>query len=400
MEIAGYLAASLIGLSLGLIGGGGSILTVPVLVYLFGETASQATAYSLFIVGLTALIGSFSFMRKGQVDFRTALVFGPPSILAVYLVRGYVVPNIPKHLFSVGSFEVTRDKGILFLFAIMMVATAFSMIRSRAGSDDSAPVAPRFDYLKIMVEGLVVGAVTGLVGGGGGFLIIPALVLLAKLPMKIAVGTSLLIIAAKSLLGFIGDVQTNSSLDWGLLGSVSALAVLGILVGSALSARISGAKLKPAFGYFVLVMGAFMIGRELLVTPASASAHLPYSPHQPEQTQTNPNQSQTMTYKNINPKQLQERLAASPNLVLLDVRESEERDISKLPNDVHIPMGEIQSRLEELDPNAEIVVYCRTGNRSGSVAQYMAQLGFKNVSNLAGGINLWSKQVDPTVPTY
>jgi uncharacterized membrane protein YfcA/rhodanese-related sulfurtransferase len=392
MEIAGYLAASVIGLSLGLIGGGGSILTVPVLVYLFGETASQATAYSLFIVGLTALIGSFSFMRKGQVDFRTALVFGPPSILAVYLVRGYVVPNIPKHLFSVGSFEVTRDKGILFLFAIMMVATAFSMIRSRAGSDDSAPVAPRFDYLKIMVEGLVVGAVTGLVGAGGGFLIIPALVLLAKLPMKIAVGTSLLIIAAKSLLGFIGDVQTNSSLDWGLLGSVSALAVLGILVGSALSARISGAKLKPAFGYFVLVMGAFMIGRELLVTPASAA---------PAATNAQSvSQSKPMTYKNINPKQLQERLAASPDLVLLDVREAGERDISKLNNDVHIPMGELQARLKELDPNSEIVVYCRTGNRSGSVAQYMAQMGYKNVSNLAGGINLWAKQIDPSLRTY
>ena len=395
MEIAGYLAASVIGLSLGLIGGGGSILTVPVLVYLFGETASQATAYSLFIVGLTALIGSFSFMRKGQVDFRTALVFGPPSILAVYLVRGYVVPNIPKHLFSVGSFEVTRDKGILFLFAIMMVATAFSMIRSRAGSDDSAPAAPRFDYLKIMVEGLVVGAVTGLVGAGGGFLIIPALVLLAKLPMKIAVGTSLLIIAAKSLLGFIGDVQTNSSLDWGLLGSVSALAVLGILVGSALSARISGAKLKPAFGYFVLVMGAFMIGRELLVTPASAA---PSATNSQSQSQLKPMTSNT--YKNINPKQLQERLAASPNLVLLDVREAEERDISKLNNDVHIPMGELQARLKELDPNSEIVVYCRTGNRSGSVAQYMAQMGYKNVSNLAGGINLWAKQIDPSLRTY
>ncbi len=269
MEILGYLAAVVIGISLGLIGGGGSILTVPVLVYLFGVGGTEATGYSLFIVGLTALIGSFAYMKKGQVDFRTAAVFGVPSILAVYLVRGYVMPGIPANLGSLGSLAVTRDKALLVLFGALMLATAFSMIRAKSSpEEDEAPVQPEYKYGKILIEGVLVGGVTGLVGAGGGFLIIPALVLLAKLPMKRAVGTSLLIIAAKSLIGFTGDIQANSHIQWHLLLTVAGLATVGILLGSMLGQRISGAKLKPAFGWFVLVMGLFMVGKEV-ATPAS-----------------------------------------------------------------------------------------------------------------------------------
>jgi uncharacterized membrane protein YfcA len=268
MEILGYLAAVVIGISLGLIGGGGSILTVPVLVYLFGVGATEATAYSLFIVGLTALIGSFAFMKKRQVDFRTAAVFGVPSILAVYLVRGYVMPIIPANLGPLGSLDITRDKALLVLFGALMLATAFSMIRAKSTpEEDETPVQPEFKYGKILLEGLLVGSVTGLVGAGGGFLIIPALVLLAKLPMKRAVGTSLLIIAAKSLIGFTGDLQTNPHIQWPLLLTVAGLATVGIIIGSLLGQRISGAKLKPAFGWFVLVMGLFMVGKEV-ATPA------------------------------------------------------------------------------------------------------------------------------------
>lgn len=266
MEIIGYIGAIIMGLSLGLIGGGGSILTVPILVYLFHVDAVLATAYSLFIVGLTSLIGSGSHMRLGNIHWRTAIVFGIPSILAVYATRAWLVPALPDPLFSVGATPVTKALGMLIFFALLMVAAAYSMIRKPKvplGPDERAEVAITFNYPLILAEGVIVGTITGLVGAGGGFLIIPALVLLAKLPMKQAVGTSLIIIAAKSLLGFLGDLKGDEFIDWGFLGIFSAVAIGGILLGSMLSKRISNEKLKPAFGWFVLVMGMYIIGREL-----------------------------------------------------------------------------------------------------------------------------------------
>ncbi|MBK9177217.1 MAG: sulfite exporter TauE/SafE family protein [Flavobacteriales bacterium] len=266
MEILGYLGAILMGLSLGLIGGGGSILTVPILVYLFQVDPVLATAYSLFIVGLTSLIGSGSHMRLGNIHWRTAIVFGIPSILAVYATRAWLMPALSDPLFSVGDTPVSKALGILVFFAMIMVAAAYSMIKKQKvplGPSERADEAIKFNYPLILGEGIVVGVLTGIVGAGGGFLIIPALVLLAKLPMKQAVGTSLIIIAAKSLIGFTGDLKGGEFIDWRFLGLFSAVAIAGILLGSALSKRIPNEKLKPAFGWFVLAMGVYIIGREL-----------------------------------------------------------------------------------------------------------------------------------------
>lgn len=263
MEILGYIGAIVMGLSLGLIGGGGSILTVPILVYLFSVDAVLATAYSLFIVGLTSLIGSFSHMRMGNIHWLTAIVFGIPSILAVYATRAFLVPALPDPLFTVGGLVVSKSLGMLILFALLMVAAAYSMIRTpkaKAGGTDPGQV--KFNYPLILVEGAVVGTITGLVGAGGGFLIIPALVLLAKLPMKQAVGTSLIIIAAKSLIGFTGDLKGDMLIDWNFLLVFSSIAVSGIITGSMLSKRIPNEKLKPAFGWFVLIMGVYIIAKE------------------------------------------------------------------------------------------------------------------------------------------
>ena len=264
MEIAGYIASLIIGVSLGLIGGGGSILTVPVLVYLFGINPVLATAYSLFIVGSTSLVGTIPKYRDGMVNLKTAGIFGVPSIIAVYATRKWIVPAIPQDLFSIGDFAITKPVMMMLLFAVLMAFASVSMIRDKNGVSDEPDAPQKFNYPLIIIEGLIVGTLTGLVGAGGGFLIIPALVLLSKLPMKQAVGTSLMIIAMKSLIGFLGDLS-HTAMDWKLLISVTALAIIGIFIGNGLSRKIDAKKLKKGFGWFVLVMGIYIIIKELFI---------------------------------------------------------------------------------------------------------------------------------------
>jgi len=261
-SILGFIGALLIGVVLGLIGGGGSILTVPVLVYLLSINPVTATAYSLFVVGVSALVGAVRNMQKGLVDFKTAIVFAIPAFIAVYSTRKFIVPAIPDELFEVGNFMVTKNIAIMVFFAIIMVVAAISMMKSKRG-DVPEDSEVSYNYPLIIIEGVVVGLLTGIVGAGGGFLIIPALVLLAKLPMKKAVATSLLIIAIKSLIGFIGDVE-NLEIDWTFLLSFSAVSVVGIFLGIFLNKFIDGKKLKKGFGWFVLIMGIYIIGKELL----------------------------------------------------------------------------------------------------------------------------------------
>jgi uncharacterized membrane protein YfcA len=264
MEILGYVSSALIGISLGLIGGGGSILTVPVLVYLFGINAVEATAYSLFIVGATSFVGTIPKYKQGVVNLKTGIIFGLPSIIAVYLTRKFLVPAIPNTVLTIGDFELTKTLLMMLLFAVLMVFASVSMIRDKKTSFQSKSTSQSFNYPMIIAEGLIVGALTGLVGAGGGFLIIPALVLFTGLPMKEAVGTSLMIIAAKSLIGFTGDLG-HFTMNWSLLISVSAIAIAGIFIGNHLSTKIDGAKLKKGFGWFVLIMGIYIITKELFI---------------------------------------------------------------------------------------------------------------------------------------
>ncbi|MEY3946688.1 MAG: hypothetical protein RJB03_1394 [Bacteroidota bacterium] len=263
MEIIGYLASLIIGLSLGLIGGGGSILTVPVLVYLFGIDPVLATAYSLFIVGSTSLVGALPKYKNGEINIKTAIIFGIPSILAVYATRAFIVPAIPSTIINLGSWTLTKPLLMMMIFAVLMVFASVSMIRSKDNKkQDQGPQV--FNYPMILLEGAIVGILTGLVGAGGGFLIIPALVLFSKLPMKQAIGTSLLIIAAKSLVGFTGDLG-KQTMDWTLLLSVTALAIVGIFIGNALGKKVSAESLKKGFGWFVLIMGIYIIIKELFL---------------------------------------------------------------------------------------------------------------------------------------
>lgn len=265
LTILGYAGALLIGISLGLIGGGGSILTVPILVYLLNVDPVQATGMSLFVVGLTSLVGSYSYFKKSLLDYRTSAVFALPALLAVYGTRKFIIPLIPDTLFEAQNFVLGKGMLLMFIFAALMVGTSVSMIRQKKAPELSVEEAKSsFNWPLILVEGAVVGALTGLVGAGGGFLIIPALVLIGRLPMKLAVGTSLLIIAIKSLIGFLGDLGNEYTLNWGLILPFTAIAISGIFGGSFLSNYLSGQKLKPAFGWFVLIMAFYIIYREVL----------------------------------------------------------------------------------------------------------------------------------------
>lgn len=264
MEIIGYITSIAIGLSLGLIGGGGSILTLPVLVYFFGVSPTLATAYSLFIVGFTSFIGVIPKYKQGFVCIRTSILFGIPSIIAVFATRKYLVPAIPEQVVSIGSFNLEKPMLLMLLFSILMLVASIGMIRSKT-KETKEKKAEKTNYILIILEGIIVGVLTGMVGAGGGFLVIPALVMLGGLSMKKAIGTSLLIIALKSLIGFLGDVSQESQvIDWQLLLTVTGLAVIGIFIGSKLSNKIEGDRLKKSFGWFVLVMGVFIFLKELL----------------------------------------------------------------------------------------------------------------------------------------
>lgn len=260
MEILGYFASIFMGLSLGLIGGGGSILTVPILVYLFNTNPLSATTYSLFIVGSTALVGGVFYFKKGEVDFKTGFIFAIPSFIGVYLTRAFVIPVLPDPVFRLNDLEFSKSFLIMFIFSALMVTASISMIRTK-----TTPTTQKLDlnpFQKILLigfEGLLVGAVTGFVGAGGGFLIIPALVILVGLPMKIAVGTSLFIIAAKSLIGFVGDLQHHAEINWSLITNVTLIAVTGLFIGVYFSKKFSEVRLKKGFGYFVLIMGTFIL---------------------------------------------------------------------------------------------------------------------------------------------
>lgn len=261
MEIAGYIASLFIGVSLGLIGGGGSILTIPVLVYLFSISPTIAISYSLFIVGITSLVGAYNSYCKGLVSFRTVLLFGSSSITTVFLVRRFIIPIIPDVFFKIGSFNVTHALFVMVVFALLMLAAAGSMIREKKlESEETAKSGP----LRLIIYGVLIGLVTGFLGAGGGFLLIPALVILMKLPMKEAIGTSLLIIALNSLIGFIGDIGRHP-IDWPFITILSTIAIAGIFIGGYFNQKVNSEKLKKGFGWFVLIVGVYIITKEIIL---------------------------------------------------------------------------------------------------------------------------------------
>lgn len=258
MEILGYILSLLIGISLGLIGSGGSILAVPILVYLFGVTPENATTHSLFIVGVTSLIASYRHHRLGNLEMKEALTFSIPSVVSLLLTRKFLLPAVPEIVFQINGFQLTKHTLIMVVFSVLMIVAALSMIRR--------PIAPRTSETskgRLGLVGLVVGVVTGFLGAGGGFLIVPALLFYGRLTLKQAIATSVFIITTNSLIGFAGDLLNRVSFDQMLLFKVSAMAIAGMFIGLKLSRKIDGKSLKPLFGWFILAMGLFIIFKEI-----------------------------------------------------------------------------------------------------------------------------------------
>jgi uncharacterized membrane protein YfcA len=259
MEIIGYVLSICIGIVLGLLGGGGSILSIPILVYFFQIDAVLASAYSLFIVGVTSLIGAVPKYKGHFVSLRAGLLFGIPSIISIFATRNWLIPSIPEIIWETSSYVFTKRLLILGLFAVLMILASISMMTGRKeiqsnGHNSKIALA--------IIEGIVIGFLTGLVGAGGGFLIIPALIFLKGLPFKAAVGTSLFVIAINSIIGFLGDLL-NYTMNWPFLISITALATLGILVGNRLTHKISGIYLRKFFGWFVLTVGLLILCHEI-----------------------------------------------------------------------------------------------------------------------------------------
>lgn len=260
MEILGYVLSVCIGIILGLLGGGGSILSIPILVYFFHLDAVVASAYSLFIVGVTSLVGAIPKYQDQLVSTRAGLLFGLPSVICTFATRKWLIPAIPDIIIQTESFVLTKRLLVLGTFSVLMIMASLSMVTGRR---EKVHTEHTSRMLLTIVEGSLIGFLTGLVGAGGGFLIIPALVFLTGLPFKTAVGTSLFVIAINSLFGFLGDVL-NYPMDWPFLLTVSALAIVGIFIGSRLSHAVTSHNLRRSFGWFVLAAGVAILLSETL----------------------------------------------------------------------------------------------------------------------------------------
>jgi len=265
-EIIGYVGAVVVGLLVVLVGAGGSVLTVPVLVYLFHISPVIATGYALLIVGITSSISTLSYIRRKMVNYRVAIIFGIPSVAAVYLTRRYMLPAIPDELFTYGESVLTKDVFLMLLMGALLLVSATSMVMVKRKYDAEPELnLNSFYYTRmILIEGLIIGVLTGLVGTGGGFMIIPALVILCNLPIKTAIGTALLIASAKSGIGYLGEISVNPNIDYDLIFKFTGFALAGIALGTYLSDKVSGYRLRSYFGYFLYLVGATILIKEML----------------------------------------------------------------------------------------------------------------------------------------
>lgn len=261
-----YLLALLIGLSIGIMGSGGAILAVPILYYVSGFTMQEASVYSLFVVGASSLVGAVRSWMNALVNWHAVLFFGIPSVLSVYLTRLFIVPILPDPLIENTFMKVPLEMALLVLFAVLMVLAARSMLLNK-----NASVQGELDFkaknasVQVIAFGLLVGTLTAILGAGGGFLIIPALVIFLRMPMKEAVGTSMFIVAMNALNGFVGTLYNGQiKIDYSFLLLFTSMAFIGLFVGMFWAKQLKPEKLKRAFAFFVLGMGLFIIAQQVV----------------------------------------------------------------------------------------------------------------------------------------
>ncbi|MES1216461.1 MAG: sulfite exporter TauE/SafE family protein [Bacteroidota bacterium] len=263
-EFAACAASLTIGLSLGLIGAGGSILTIPVFVYILEKDPVSSSIYSMFIVGLSSMIGSIKSMISGLIDFKVAILFGIPSVIGVLIARKLLFPSIPMQLASIGSFVLSKEILLMLCLSVLMFLAGIKMLRSPNYNEPAIGTGKVVNTGLLLTRGLLVGIITGLLGIGGGFLIVPALYLYSKLPMKMAIGTALLLITLNSLISFLTS-YTSIPIDWVLLIKFSLGSILGILIGTKLSEKISGNYLKKMIGWFVLTISFYIVYKQFFL---------------------------------------------------------------------------------------------------------------------------------------
>lgn len=249
---------------MGIMGAGGGIMTVPTLVYVIGVDPILATTYSLFIVGVSSIVGTSHYIRWKLVSYKTAFLFSLHSFIAIFLTRTFILPNIPPTILKVGEWVLTKEVFLLAFFAFIMFFSAYNMISKRhtIGAPIGKRVSIRANYPSFLFKTTMAGVVTGLVGAGGGFLIVPALVLLMQLPMKMAIGTSLFVIGINSLLGFFSSLG-HQTIDWIFLTYFTVVAIVGIFLGTFISRFLPAHHLKATFGWFILLMSSFILIKEL-----------------------------------------------------------------------------------------------------------------------------------------
>ena len=260
MVVFGYIAAILVGLLLGLLGGGGSILSVPILRYLFDFSAETATGYSLFIVGVSGLVGAFIYFRNNLLHLPALLNFGVVASVVSFLNRKYVVANIPNELFSFGAIVITKDFFIMMLLVVLMLLAARSMMRQTETLNEQKKVS----IAAFLVAGFLVGVFTSLVGAGGGFIIVPVLMGVYRIPLKTAIGTSLSIIVLNALAAFAGEASTGSIIEWPFLLTFTAFATVGVFVGIRVAQNTDAKKLKPFFGWFMVALSVYITVKEII----------------------------------------------------------------------------------------------------------------------------------------
>lgn len=259
MEIVIYAIALLIGVSLGLIGAGGAIVAVPAFVYLGNTPPTIASGYALFVVAIVTAVGAVQYVRNKLVDWRSVVAFGVTTLVSIALIRKFIMPELPES-FTLLNLFLETDTVLMLAFASILMLAGAGMLKKRKPRDSDEPT----HIGRLTAFGIIIGIVSGFLGVGGGFLMTPAMVLWGGLDMKKAVGTSLVLISANGLVGVAADLSTDVQYDWPFLLTFTALATVGTIIGTTLSKRIDGQRLKAGFGYFVLTLGAVVLLRELL----------------------------------------------------------------------------------------------------------------------------------------